>query len=171
MFKRKSKLLISTFLCIICFVSFQSQTSAYVKKGFALSNPGNVKYAVSTTASQYISQIMNYATTWGTYCPEVGMSMGTGENIYFYSNTGVDNGTYASTSHSNNNYHVITFYNYFTSASYSQQNEIIVHEVGHALGLDHCQDSKKNISVMRATGFNGKAYPLSDDREGISDIY
>lgn len=171
MFKRKSKILISTLLCITYFVSSQVQINAYVKKGFSLSNPGNIKYAVSTTASQYINQIMKYATTWDTYCPEIGMSMGTGENIYFYGNTSVFNEAYATTSHSNSNYHVITFYNYFASASFSEQNEIIVHEVGHALGLAHCEDSKKSISVMRATGFNGKAYPLSDDREGISDIY
>lgn len=171
MFKRRSKLLLSLSLCIICLLCFQTQTSAYVKNNWKLSNPGNVKYAVSTTASQYISQIMNYATTWDTYCPEIGISMGTGENIYFYGNTSVNNGTYATTSHSSNNYHVITFYKDFVSASSSQQNETIVHEVGHALGLAHCEDSKKSISVMRATGFNGKAYPLSDDREGISDIY
>ena len=46
-----------------------------------------------------------------------------------------------------------------------------MHEVGHALGLSHTQASNNSISVMRETGFNGKAYPLSDDIAGISAIY
>ncbi|WP_425757484.1 matrixin family metalloprotease [Ihubacter sp. rT4E-8] len=43
--------------------------------------------------------------------------------------------------------------------------------MGHALGLDHCQTSKNSISVMRAVGFNDKAYPLSDDIAGIKKLY
>ena len=49
--------------------------------------------------------------------------------------------------------------------------ETIVHEVGHCLGLSHCQYIKNSISVMREYGFNNKAYPLSDDIQGISYIY
>ena len=42
---------------------------------------------------------------------------------------------------------------------------------GHAVGLAHTQPSNNLISVMREFNFNGKAYPLSDDKKGIAAIY
>ncbi|UAT33112.1 hypothetical protein K7T73_21820 (plasmid) [Bacillus badius] len=53
----------------------------------------------------------------------------------------------------------------------SDKKETVVHEVGHELGLAHTQQEKNSISVMRAKGFNGKPYPLSDDKAGISAKY
>lgn len=93
------------------------------------------------------------------------------QNIYFYGDLNVDNGTYATCYHNSNDSHTITYYNAFTKATSVERNETIVHEVGHALGLAHCQAGDESISVMRATGFNYKAYPLSDDISGISAIY
>ena len=80
-------------------------------------------------------------------------------------------GAYAVTTHHNDNYHSITFYNLFANATEAEKHEVIAHEAGNALGLAHCQKSKNSISVMRDTGFNGKAYPLSDDISGIAAIY
>ena len=73
--------------------------------------------------------------------------------------------------HYGNNSHTITFHASFQNKSNAQKQETIVHEVGHALGLAHCQSAKNTISVMRASGFNNKAYPLSDDYQGIGYIY
>ena len=43
--------------------------------------------------------------------------------------------------------------------------------MGHALGLDHTKTINESISVMRALGFNNKAYPLNDDILGIRAKY
>lgn len=77
------------------------------------------------------------------------------------------NDTYASAYGSGN----IAVYSLWYNLNETQKKETIVHEVGHELGLDHCQSSKETISVMRALGFNNKPYPLADDKEGISVIY
>lgn len=81
------------------------------------------------------------------------------------------NGTYAVTYHRSSSRKEIVYYKDFKDASNSIRYETIVHEVGHTLGLAHTQSSNDSISVMRATGFNGKAYPLLDDKEGIDAIY
>ena len=47
----------------------------------------------------------------------------------------------------------------------------MVHEFGHQLGLAHTQTANNKKSVMRALGFNNKAYPLSDGKNGINKIY
>ena len=65
----------------------------------------------------------------------------------------------------------LTYYKTFKNASSIVQQETVVHEFGHALGLGHTQTSNESKSVMRALGFNKKAYPLSDDINGIKAKY
>lgn len=174
---RKSKnVLIGCIVCIMTIFSplnyFNIEANAYLTNGYVMSNPSNVKYKMSSYVGPYSSETVTYATKWASYCNEIGMSAVTsGENIYFYGDFSVDNGTYATTYSHSDNYHTITYYKAFTQAASYERYETIVHEVGHALGLAHCQFEKESISVMRITGFNNKAYPLSDDKAGISSIY
>ncbi|MDR2043475.1 MAG: matrixin family metalloprotease [Clostridium sp.] len=162
------------YCCTIIIISsfWHIEVRAHIANGWVLSNPSNVKYNISTFVGPYTSETITYVEKWETYCSEIGISSASSnENIYFYGDFNVDNGTYAICLHHNDNYHVITYYYAFTKATASERQETIVHEVGHALGLAHCQSDKESISVMRATGFNNKAYPLSDDIAGISAIY
>ena len=47
-----------------------------------------------------------------------------------------------------------------------RKQETAVHEVGHILGLEHCQPQYNSESVMREFGFNDVACPLADDKRG-----
>ncbi len=165
----KKILIIITFSLLFLLKPFIAE--AYVFNGYTLSNPSNVKYAVSTTAGTYTNLISTYAEKWESYCPEIGMSTGSPSNIYFYGELTASNSNYAVTYHANNNNHTITLYAPFNSLDNVKKAETIVHETGHALGLAHCQSSKVNISVMREEGFNNKAYSLADDKAGISAKY
>ncbi len=78
-------------------------------------------------------------------------------------------GTYAKFKHGYGG-HIIV-YKKWHSLSDKHERETIVHEVGHALGLDHTQSSNDSISVMREFNFNDKDYPLADDKKGIAKKY
>lgn len=82
-----------------------------------------------------------------------------------------DNWTYGVTTFMNIGKFKIVYYKDFINTSLAWQRETVVHEVGHALGLDHTQTINEPISVMRAVGFNNKAYPLNDDILGIRAKY
>lgn len=169
----RTKKVLALLMCIVVlFCCMNHVVYAYQYTGRKLSNPLNTKFKISTTASTYTTAIITYTGTWETYCSEIDVSyVSLNENIYFYGDLAVNNGTYAITYSYSNDYHNITLYMSFANATSAQRNEVIVHEVGHALGLDHCEPANQNISVMRSTGFNNKAYPLSDDISGIANLY
>ncbi|MBQ8519123.1 MAG: matrixin family metalloprotease [Agathobacter sp.] len=159
---------------VVCCLFFNTVTySAYMKNGFHLSNPGNIVYMISNTIAQYTTMLREYTEVWeGEYGEaELVFNQGVYDNIYLYGDLTIETGKYAVTYCTVNDRNTITFYKMFNNASNSIKYEVITHEVGHALGLAHCQDNRVNYSVMRATGFNGKPWPLEDDIDGIIDIY
>lgn len=164
-------------LCILVCLSvlfnfFCVEIEAYQFTGYVMSNPSNVKYLISTTVGGYSADTVNYIQQWENKCSEIGISVvDSGENIYFYGDLDVQRGAYAVTKISRDNYAVITYYQEITTLNATQRRETIVHEVGHALGLNHCEASKKSVAVMRAEDFNNKPYPLSDDISGIKALY
>ena len=160
-------------LVIVLIFAFTSLPSyAYQFNGWVLSNPLNVKFKVGTSVGSYSTLVSTSANQWNA-CPEITIYKisGSGENIFFFGSYSVDNGNYAVIHHSNNNYHTITLYKAFNDGSDAVKKETVVHEVGHALGLDHCQSYLNSVSVMRATGFNGVDAPMSDDKAGIASLY
>lgn len=65
----------------------------------------------------------------------------------------------------------ICFFHSFVGFPAVEKHETIIYEVGHSLGLAHCQPSQENVSVMREKYFNHVETPLLDDWAGINALY
>lgn len=170
--------LISKILCLSCIALFclwiwypQIKAEAFLFNDCVCPNPKNITYSVAASVGPFSSDIAPNTEVWQKHCPQLGISsLAYNAFIRFTGDLSVSNGAYAVCYH-DATYHTITLYNEYTQASAANRAEIIVHEVGHALGLAHCQSDKNSVSVMRATGFNNKAYPLEDDIAGIKVLY
>jgi hypothetical protein len=144
-------------------------SKAYVTNSKRIYNPTDGLYFYTDFGSDN-SLVKSGITAWNV-CPEIEFT----EEVTLAGGTDIAieyvdldyNDSYGTSYGSGN----IAIYKPWKSLSNTRKKETIVHEVGHELGLAHCQSSKESISVMRATGFNDKAYPLSDDKEGISYLY
>ena len=160
---------IAVILTMVLFVSTVSISNAYVlSPGWKLPIHDNIGvYSPSDLSDVTIKSNVN---KWDTYTGRVSFSFSAiSAQIKFLDNRSLDNGTYATTFLRSGANKDIIIYKSFKSLSTVRKNETIVHEAGHALGLGH--SDKTTTSVMRATGFNDKAYPLSDDIAGIKALY
>jgi hypothetical protein len=63
----------------------------------------------------------------------------------------------------------IVFYKSFDGLTDTRKKEAAVHEVGHAWGLDHEDDTP--AIMMSGPGFLDSVYPIIDDHNGINAIY
>ena len=168
LFERKYILSILLLLVFIFSVILQP-AYAYVTNGYHISTPSSV--GIYCNNATYSNTIYTYAKKWNQ-CSELHLyESSTSVAKIHASVSSTSNGYYAITYNYGNDNHSIVFYALWQTSSDSIKNETVVHEFGHALGLAHTQSSNDNISVMRQYGFNNKAYPLLDDKNGISFIY
>lgn len=169
-------MILAAFLVVVFSVSLMPTLSvqAYRLNGYAY--PGSMKGSISLYINPGLESIYgsvdSFTRQWAGQ-RGIGFS-----RIYDWYGTGLsqtyvdtNNGTYGVCYYTSTTFKEIAYHRTFRNASNSEKAETIVHEVGHALGLSHTQPGNNSISVMRATEFNGKAYPLSDDIAGISAIY
>ncbi|MBB6696609.1 matrixin family metalloprotease [Clostridium algidicarnis] len=151
-------------------ITYSTDSKAYV---FNNQNVGyNPQYINLSSGNPYLSHL-NCATKWSYQGGKVFIKefdYGGFVNIY-QGFVDTDNGTYGVCYYNTNRQSDIRYYRAFKNASSAVRNETVVHEVGHAIGLSHTQSVNNTESVMRATGFNNKAYPLSDDKAGINAKY
>ncbi|MEK4744935.1 MULTISPECIES: matrixin family metalloprotease [unclassified Bacillus (in: firmicutes)] len=154
---------------ILGIVFYPTESKAYQ---FNNQNVGyNANYMNLSSADGYLSH-MGYATQWSYQGSKVFVKQASTGFINIYQGVvDTDNGTYGVCYYNTNRQSDIRYYKSFKNASSSVRNETVVHEVGHAIGLSHTQSKNNTISVMRETGFNSKAYPLSDDKAGINAKY
>lgn len=176
------KYILNGVLIVVLFFLISTTVNAYVIiSNRKFTTPKNVTvYIAEALMKDYKSKIVTYTKKWtysGSPFKFVGFKQYKSSNdsktnrIIFAKNSAVSNGTYAINYREGATKSRIVLYKSFFNASSVYKNEVIVHEVGHSVGLDHCQKSKNTASVMRATGFNKKAYPLSDDKSGVKKIY
>ena len=146
--KKYLKFYLIMFVALSISIFYNSISNAYVLNQQYVGY--DCYYDISSNAQQY-SRNLHYAKRWNFSGSRVYVSYrpGYGGTNIFQTFKDRDRG----------NYGVSYYY------------EVVVHEVGHALGLSHTQPANNSRSVMREIGFNYKPYPLSDDKAGILAKY
>lgn len=164
----------SAFLVFMaCVLITPTGASAYVFNGYKVPNPGYVAIWVEPVDPKVLSNDVtltkNHVTKWNA-CNE----------IYSWNNSIINSDILVSFEYeiTSSAYAVarayegtISIYRKWADLSSLQKAETVVHEVGHTLGLSHCQQSKNAVSIMREFGFNGVNAPMSDDIAGIAALY
>lgn len=156
--------------CFVCLLISSTEVSkAYVTNNKRIQSPTDGIYFYTDFGSD--NDLVEGGILAWNVCPEIEFTwkapLAGGTDIAIEYVDFDYNDSYATSYGSGN----IAIYKPWNDLSDTRKKETVVHEVGHELGLAHCESSKESESVMRATGFNDKAYPLSDDKEGISYLY
>ena len=144
-----------------------------VFNGYTVPNHNLVTYHIFASFSAYLYDFTSYASTWNaspkiTIVNNSGASTGT---ICVDGALQTAAGAYAITYHHPDGTSTIIFYSSYATLSDVRRHETVIHEVGHCLGLAHCQPANNSISVMREFDFNDVETPLSDDWAGINALY
>lgn len=162
------------FVFLLSIFCFGQQVKAYkLISGWKFSNPKKIEYNIDKSASKYSSVMSSGISTW-QYTSKIKIkksvsNIPAGQRVLIsYLNRETDD--YASAT-KNGTTRTIGFFKAFSKLSDTKKKETVVHEFGHQLGLAHTQTANNKKSVMRALGFNNKAYPLSDGKNGINKIY
>ncbi|MEK5486716.1 matrixin family metalloprotease [Lysinibacillus sp. FSL M8-0355] len=161
-------------MLLLCVVSLPITADAYQLLGFKKKDNLDLYYNISQELIDmgYKQDILRGFTAWHSankvkFTKEVSVS-GNVNVDYVNSNYGDAYATHRNGSSTLSN---ITMYKSWKGLDQTRRRETAVHEVGHALGLDHTQTKNNSISVMRTKGFNDKDWPLQDDIDGIKALY
>lgn len=138
-------------------------------------------YVAAVAVNDWQNQLTNYETFfWYTASPNNGTQGPVFEHVQNFGNTGQDGITYYSCSSGGFVAPVNSYYNSYYTASYSgqQDEDLIGHEFGHALGLAHSGTGAAcgNVALMyymSTTEWNncGLLGPQYDDMAGADAIY
>lgn len=172
--QKKESVFILLVVILVCLFLNPASGNAYILNKQRMPNPKYINYFNdSSIIKAKMDGYMSYATKWNYSGSQVKVSRSIGAVGVQIKNTYVNSGSgaYAITYYTSRQSATIKYFKPFKSLSAANKRETVVHEVGHAIGLSHTQSKNDSISVMRTLKFNGKAYPLTDDKKGINAKY
>lgn len=164
----------SVLLLIFSNVFGASEVKAYKLNGTKFNYPKNLYYYIDSSIP-YPSNVRVGVIAWNAssdveFTLEVPTSPGIANVRMYYYNT--YKSYYAITYHTTPQQPYINYHADWKALGQTQREETAVHEVGHCLGLAHCEEPYPSPTpVMRAAGFNNLQAPLTDDWNGIAAIY
>lgn len=170
----KKLIVFVTFCCTALFLFQAPETGhAYELNSKKFSNPKDAYYWIDPAFSSYGlgGEVKTGILSWNSlseiqFTKKVATASGVEASIEYLDKYNGD--TFASSFGSG---YITVYKKWRTELGSGDRTETIAHEVGHEAGLAHTQTKNNSNAVMRATGFNGKAYPLSDDIAGIAAKY
>lgn len=171
--KNRVKRIVSIFAIFSLILWTSQDAKAYKLNKYAFRSKNNIvfRWGDSIKYKSYLNLIKNSALAWNTYT-SVNLKLATsgGYNILLGFEAGYP-GYYGATKYISKESKTITLTSTFEDTGDAYKREVVVHEFGHTLGLSHTEEKNNSKAVMRAEGFNLKAYPLSDDIAGIRYLY
>lgn len=172
--KKKFILTLVALICILS-ASFSSDASAYVKTGWKLSSTTqSFKWGASLQDGLYKTGWNNAIASW-----ENATASNVKLNFFYHSSsvhfltrwTEKDSTYYGKMITTSKNGIVTKYQGYLNDYAVKNSNvakSTAVHELGHALGLDH----NKGTSIMNsARNRNTMTKPQTDDINGVKSIY
>lgn len=173
--KSKSKLAVMLLSFVLLFSIFQNTASAYSLTGWRFTSTNFISYKWGDSLNNGVIKTgwIDGASSWRTSTSENVRFFNDSKSVNFLTRfTDADTGYFGKMVTTAPNNRVTLFKGYLNDnavASASVAKSTAVHELGHALGLDHNSSGK---SIMDSSRDRTKmTTPQTDDLDGIKAIY
>ncbi|MDO5690841.1 MAG: matrixin family metalloprotease [Tissierellia bacterium] len=154
------------------FMVISTSALGYVYNGFYVRTPNCIKVQLTPNATRY-SEFTRFVE-WNYPTSPLGFMITedtTDSDIRIIKFEYADGDIYGKCIHHTDTRSTLYFYEKWEDLDWTKRVEVVNHEIGHSIGLAHCQSDKVSISIMREYGFCNSVGPLTDDVTGINNKY